>query len=74
MAREIDFKTVEKIGVIRENEKSTVELRITEVNGSQMYDIRPWYEDKDGNEMCGKGIRLSKEELDTLVKLVKKIK
>jgi hypothetical protein len=74
MAREIDFKTVEKIGVIRENEKSTVELRITEANGSQMYDIRSWFEDKDGNEKCGKGIRLTKEELDTLVKLIKKIK
>ncbi len=74
MAKEFDFKTVEKIGVIRENEKSTVELRVTEANGSQMYDIRSWFEDKDGNEKCGKGIRLSKEELDTLVKLVKKIK
>jgi len=74
MAREIDFKTVEKIGVIRENEKSTVELRVTSANGVEAYDLRSWWTDDEGVEKCGKGIRLTKEELDTLVKLVKKIK
>lgn len=74
MAREIDFKTVEKIGVIRENEKSTVELRVTSANGVEAYDLRSWWTDDEGVEKCGKGIRLTKEELDTLVKLIKKIK
>lgn len=74
MAREIDFKTVEKIGVIRENEKSTVELRVTSANGVEAYDLRSWWTNDEGVEKCGKGIRLTKEELDTLVKLVKKIK
>lgn len=74
MAREIDFKTVEKIGIIRENEKSTVELRVTSANGVEAYDLRSWWTDDEGIEKCGKGIRLTKEELDTLVKLVKKIK
>ena len=74
MAREIDFKTVEKIGVIRENEKSTVELRVTSANGVEAYDLRSWWTDDKGVEKCGKGIRLTKEELDTLVKLIKKIK
>lgn len=74
MAREIDFKTVEKIGVIRENGKSTVELRVTSANGVEAYDLRSWWTDDEGVEKCGKGIRLTKEELDTLVKLVKKIK
>lgn len=74
MAREIDFKTVEKIGVIRKNEKSTVELRVTSANGVEAYDLRSWWTDDEGIEKCGKGIRLTKEELDTLVKLVKKIK
>lgn len=72
--KEYEMKTIEKIGVIRQNEKSSVELRITEVNDVQAYDIRGWYTDKDGNEKCNKGIRLTKEELDTLVKLIKKIK
>ena len=74
MAREIDFKTVEKIGVIRENEKSTVELRVTSANGVEAYDLRSWWTDDKGVEKCGKGIRLTKEELDTLIKLIKKIK
>lgn len=37
---EFKLETVKKIGVIRENEKSTVELRITKVNDKEMYDIR----------------------------------
>ena len=66
---EFKLNTVKKLGVIRENEKSRIELRITEVNGKEMYDIRPWYE-KDGEEKCGKGIRLSEEEMDTLVEII----
>lgn len=66
---EFKLNTVKKLGVIRENEKSSIELRITEVNGKEMYDIRPWYE-KDGEEKCGKGIRLSEEEMDTLVEII----
>lgn len=74
MAREIDFKTLEKIGVIRENDKSTVELRVTSANGVEAYDLRSWWTDDEGVEKSGKGIRLTKEELNTLVKLIKKIK
>ena len=70
MAKEFEIKTVKKIGVIRENDKSTVELRITDVNGTERYDIRGWYEDKDGAEKCGKGIRLTEEELNKLVEII----
>lgn len=73
MAKEFEMKTVKKIGVIRENDNSTVELRITEVNGIERYDIRPWWEDKDGNEKAGKGIRLTEEELNKLVELVEEM-
>ena len=71
MAEKKEFKleTVKKLGVIRENDKSTIELRITKVNDKEMYDIRAWYE-KDGVEQAGKGIRLSKEELNTLVQII----
>lgn len=73
MAKEFEMKTIEKVGVVSDNGKSTIELRITEVNGSEKYDIRGWYE-KDGEEKCNKGIRLSKEELLELKKLLKNIK
>lgn len=71
MAEKKEFKleTIKKLGVIRENDKSTVELRITKVNDKEMYDIRAWYE-KDGTEQAGKGIRLSEEELNTLVQII----
>ncbi len=60
--------TVKKIGVLNDTGKSTTELRITEVNGEEKFDIRGWYE-KDGEERCGKGIRLSEDELRKLVEL-----
>ena len=71
MAEKKEFKleTIKKLGVIRENDKSTVELRITKVNDKEMYDIRAWYE-KDGVEQAGKGIRFSEEELNTLVQII----
>ena len=73
MANEFKMETIEKLGIISDNGKSRIELRITDVNGSQKYDIRGWY-DKDGTEMCGKGVRLSKEEVLELKKLLKDIK
>lgn len=66
---EVKMTTVKKIGVIKQNDKSAIELRVTDVNGVQKFDIRPWYE-KDGKEQCGKGIRLSEEEMDTLIDLI----
>lgn len=66
---EFKLETVKKIGVIRENDKSTVELRITKANDKEMYDIRGWYE-KDGKEQAGKGIRLTEEEMNTLVQMI----
>ena len=71
MAEKKEFKleTIKKLGIIRENDKSTVELRITKVNDKEMYDIRAWYE-KDGVEQAGKGIRLTEEELNTLVQII----
>ena len=66
---DFEMKTVKKLGVIRQNDKSSVELRITEVNGKEAFDIRPWYE-KDGEEKCGKGIRLTEEEMNTLAEII----
>lgn len=65
MASDYLLKTIEKLGVIRENKSSTIELRITEVNGEQLYDIRSWYE-SNGEERATKGVRLSDEEMESL--------
>ena len=70
-----DFKmtTVEKIGVIRDTGKNTLELRKTDVNGTVKYDIREWYTDNDGNEKCNKGIRLTEEEILKLGEIINDI-
>lgn len=69
-----DFKmeVVEKVGVIStsENGKSTLELRKTNVKDSVKWDIRVWFTDKDGDEKCGKGIRLTDDELYKLGEII----
>ncbi len=72
MAKTDDFKmeVVEKIGVISDSGKSTLELRKTNVKDSVKWDIRAWYNDKDGVEKCGKGIRLTDDELYKLGEII----
>ena len=69
-----DFKitTVEKIGVLSKSEsgKSTLELRKTEVKNTTKWDIRSWWLDNEGEEKCGKGIRLTDDELYKLGELI----
>lgn len=61
---EVTFEVIKKIAVISSNEKSSLELRLVSWNGGDAkYDIRTWYATKDGTEKCGKGIRLTEEEL-----------
>ena len=68
---EITFEVSKKIGVISKKDKSSLELRIVAWNGGEpKFDIRSWYTNKDGEERCGKGISLTKEELANLVKLL----
>ncbi len=72
-----DFKyeVKEKIGVISEGKNSKKELRLISWNDKEpKYDIRDWWQDKDGNEKMGKGITFTKEELKELAKLIKGIK
>ena len=72
MAKTTEFKmeTVEKIGVISDNGKNTLELRKTKVNDNVKWDIRSWYTDDDGNEKCNKGIRLTDDELFKLSEII----
>lgn len=65
---EVTFEVVKKIGAL--NEKG-LELRIVAWNGGEpKFDIRSWYINKNGEERCGKGIGLTKDELANLVKLL----
>ena len=66
-----DFKyeIVEQIGVISESSKGwTKELNLISWNGGQpKYDIRDWAPE---HAKMGKGITLTKEELDQLAELL----
>ena len=59
---EINFKILEKLGVLSENEKGwKKELNLVSWNdGEPKYDLRMWSED---NEKMGKGITLTEEEI-----------
>ena len=70
---DIKMTTVEKIGVISDNGKNTLELRKTDVNGTVKWDLRSWYVDSEGNEKCNKGIRLTDYELLKLNEIINSI-
>lgn len=71
---EIKYDVKEKCGIISETAKATNEIRLVSFNdGDYKYDFRPWWEDKDGNEKMGKGVRYTKEELKAIKKIIDKI-
>ena len=72
---QIECKVVEKCGVISErNSGWTLELRYVSWNGGDpRYEIRPWKTKDDGIEVCGKGITLTGEELESLGELITKL-
>lgn len=72
---EIKMEVVEKVGVIMErNGGYSLELRYVSWNGGEpKYDIRPWKTKEDGTEVCGKGITLTGEELESLGEIIVKL-
>lgn len=69
MAGDFRYDIVEKIGVLSENAKGwRKELNLISWNGAApKYDIREWAPEHD---KMGKGVTLTKEELEALKKLI----
>ncbi len=69
MAADFKYDIVEEIGVLSENAKGwRKEINLISWNGATpKYDIREWAPD---HEKMGKGVTLTKEELETLKKLI----
>ena len=69
MAADFKYDIVEEIGVLSENAKGwRKEINLISWNGAEpKYDIREWAPD---HEKMGKGVTLTKEELETLKKLI----
>ena len=69
MAGDFRYDIVEEIGVLSENAKGwRKELNLISWNGATpKYDIREWAPE---HERMGKGVTLTKEELEALKKLI----
>lgn len=69
MAGDFRYDIVEEIGVLSENAKGwRKELNLISWNGATpKYDIREWASE---HEKMGKGVTLTKEELEALKKLI----
>ena len=69
MAGDFRYDKVEKFGVLSENAKGwRKELNLISWNGAApKYDIREWAPE---HEKMGKGVTLTKEELEALKKLI----
>ena len=69
---DINYEVIENCGVVANRKGGyALELRYMSWNGRDpVYDLRPWKVDDTGNEICGKGITLSGEELESLGNLI----
>ena len=71
---EVTMEILEECGTVSENGKNRTLLRFISWNGNEpKYDLRTWYEDKNGNEKCGRGIALTGEELVELYNIIGKL-
>lgn len=72
-AKEINYEVIEECGTVAErNGGYELKLRYISWNDKDpRYDIRPWKVDNEGKEVCGKGITLTGEELESLGNLIK---
>lgn len=70
----ISYEVIEKIGTLDSDSTMPKELRLISWNGNEpKYDLRNWGTDKDGNEKCGKGCTLDREELFSLYEILKNL-
>lgn len=73
---EFKYEIIKDYGDIgKPDEKGVVKkLRLISYNGGEpKYDIHPWYTNEDGKERMYKGITLTGEEAETLMKLLLKV-
>ena len=74
MTKEIKYEVIKKIGTLDSDSTMPKELRIISWNGnSEKYDLRSWRINKDGEEVCGKGLTMDYEELASLYEILKGI-
>lgn len=67
-ADSISYEVIEECGTVATRKGGyELKLRYMAWNGKEpRYDLRPWKVNEDGEEICGKGIGLSGDELEQL--------
>ena len=72
---EISYKVLEECGTVATRKGDyALKLRYMQWNGRDpVYDLRPWKVNDQGEEICGKGITLSGDELENLGALLAKM-
>jgi hypothetical protein len=69
--KEFKYEIVEELGVLSEKNGYTKEVNLISYNEAEpKVDIRTWSVDDDGNKKMGKGITLTKEEAEKLIKIL----
>lgn len=70
----INYKVIEKFGVLDSDSDAPKELRLISWNGgAPKYDLRGWYKDENGEERMTKGITLDREELLSLYEILQEM-
>lgn len=70
----ISYEVMEVLGILDSDSTMQKELRLISWNGNEpKYDIRGWGTDKDGNEKCGKGLTMDREEIYSLYNILKEM-
>lgn len=72
---EINYEIIEECGTVMDRKGGyALKLRYMSWNGRDpVYDLRPWKETDTGEEVCGKGITLSGEELENLGTIISEL-
>lgn len=70
--KSINYTVLEECGDVSERRGGyTLKLRYMQWNDRDpVYDLRPWKINDQGEEVCGKGITMTGEELEDLLQLL----
>lgn len=70
-ANEVTYEILEDFGLLEAKGNWETRFRRISWNGkTPVYDIRPWKDDPDRGEICGKGITLSGEAVEKLLNIL----
>lgn len=71
---ELNYKVIEKFGILDSDSKMPKELRLISWNGKDpVYDLRGWSVDENGVEKMTKGVTMDAEELQSLYEILKEM-